>query len=56
MEIDLIVESLRRLYINKNNSLTEKQIEAVKESAERLLNAKKISIKEYHYILGKDGE
>lgn len=53
--MNTVVESLRRLY-TKENSLTEEQIEAVKESADRLLNAKKISIKEYHYILGKDGE
>ena len=52
--MNTVVESLRRLY-NKN-SLTEQQIEAVKESAEKLLTAKKISIKEYHYITGKDGE
>ena len=50
----VVVESLRRLYINE--SLTEEQIGAVKESAERLLSANKISIKEYDYILGKDGE
>ena len=37
-------------------SLTEVQIESVKESAERLLSANKISIEEYNYILGKDGE
>lgn len=49
-----VIESLRRLYINE--SLTEKQIESVKEAADRLFQAKKISIKEYHYILGKDGE
>lgn len=49
-----VTESLKRLYTNK--SLTEEQIESVKESAERLLTAKKISIKEYHYIIGKDGE
>lgn len=52
--MNVIVESLRRLYTNE--TLTVEQIEAVKESADRLLNAKKISIKEYHYILGKDGE
>ena len=52
--MNVIVESLRRLYTNE--TLTEKQIESVKDSADRLLNAKKISIKEYHYILGKDGE
>ena len=52
--MNTVVESLRRLYENK--SLTEEQIEAVKESADRLLTAKKISIKEYHYITGKDGE
>lgn len=52
--MNAVVESLRRLYRNK--SLTEEQIEAVKESADRLLAAKKISINEYHYILWKDGE
>ena len=52
--MNTVVESLRRLYTK--DSLTEEQIEAVKESADRLLSAKKISIKEYHYILGKDGE
>ncbi len=52
--MNAVVESLRRLYIK--DTLTEEQIEAVKDSAERLLTAKKISIKEYHYILGKDGE
>ena len=52
--MNAMVESLRRLYTK--DALTEEQIEAVKESADRLLNAKKISIKEYHYILGKDGE
>lgn len=52
--MNVIVESLRRLYTNE--TLTVEQIESVKESADRLLNAKKISIKEYHYILGKDGE
>lgn len=52
--MNTVIESLRRLY-NKD-SLTEQQIEAVKESAEKLLAAKKISIKEYHYITGKDGE
>lgn len=52
--MNTVVESLRRLYMK--DTLTEQQIEAVKESAERLLNAKKISIKEYHYITGKDGE
>lgn len=52
--MNAVVESLRRLYIK--DSLTEKQIESVKESADRLLSAKKISIKEYNYILGKDGE
>ena len=54
METRVFIESLRRLYTDE--SLTEKQIESVKESADRLLQAKKISIKEYHYILGKDGE
>ena len=49
-----VLESFRRLYINEN--LTEMQIEAVKESVELLLSAGKISIKEYHYITGKDGE
>ena len=52
--MNTIVESLRRLYMK--DTLTEEQIEAVKETAERLLSSKKISIKEYHYILGKDGE
>ena len=52
--MNTIVESLRRLYMNE--SLTEEQIDAVKESADRLLAAKKISINEYHYILRKDGE
>ena len=52
--MNTVVESLRRLYMKE--SLTVEQIEAVKESADRLLSAKKISIKEYHYILGKDGE
>lgn len=52
--MNAVVESLRRLYTK--DSLTETQIESIKESADRLLNAKKISIKEYHYILGKDGE
>lgn len=52
--MNAVIESLKRLY--KNESLTEKQIEDVKESADRLLQAKKISIKEYYYILGKDGE
>ena len=50
----MVVESLRRLYMNK--SLTEQQIEAVKDSADKLLQTKKISIKDYHYIIGKDGE
>ena len=54
--MNAVVESLRRLYMNTNNTLTEEQIEGVKESADRLLSAKKISINEYHYILGKDGE
>lgn len=52
--MNAIVESLRRLYIK--NSLTEGQVCAVKESADRLLSAKKISIEEYNYIIGKDGE
>lgn len=52
--MNIVVESLKRLYTN--NSLAEEQIESVKESAERLLTAKKISIEEYHYIVGKDGE
>lgn len=52
--MNAVVESLRRLYMNE--TLTEVQIEAVKESVDRLLSSKKISIKEYHYILGKDGE
>ena len=52
--MNTIIESLRRLYMKE--SLTEEQIESVKESADRLLSAKKISIKEYNYILGKDGE
>lgn len=52
--MNTVIESLRRLYMNE--ALTDKQIEAVKESADRLLAAKKISIKEYHYITGKDGE
>ena len=38
------------------DTLTGEQIEAVKESIDKLLSEKKISIKEYHYILGKDGE
>lgn len=52
--MNTVIESLRRLYMKK--SLTEKQIEAVKESADRLLAEKKISIKDYHYIIGEDGE
>lgn len=52
--MNTVIESLKRLYMN--NSLTEEQIGAVKESADRLLTAKKISIKEYHYITGRDGE
>lgn len=52
--MNIVVESLKRLY--KNNTLTEKQIESVKESADRLLSANKISIEEYHYIVGRDGE
>lgn len=52
--MNVIVESLRRLYTN--DTLTVEQIESVKESIDRLLSEKKISIKEYHYILGKDGE
>lgn len=49
-----IIESFRRLYMK--DTLTEEQIETVKESIDKLLSEKKISIKEYHYILGKDGE
>ena len=52
--MNTIVESLRRLYTNE--SLTKEQIGAVKESVDRLLQSKKISIKEYNYILEKDGE
>ena len=49
-----VIESLRRLYAK--DSLTEEQLNSVKESADRLLQTKKITIKEYYYILGKDGE
>lgn len=52
--MNIIIESLKRLY--NNDSLTDTQIEAVKESVDRLMSTKKISIKEYHYIIGKDGE
>ena len=52
--MNTVVESLRRLYVK--GALTEEQIEAVKESVDRLLSAKKISIEEYEYILRRDGE
>ena len=52
--MNTVVESLRRLYMKE--SLTEKQIESVKETADRLLSANKISIEEYNYIISKDGE
>ena len=53
---NIIIESLRRLYVNQKNDLTNEQIENVKNSADRLLQAQKITNEEYHYILGKDGE
>jgi len=49
--MNAMVESLRRLYTK--DALTEEQIEAVKESADRLLNANKISLEEYNYIINK---
>lgn len=49
--MNMVIESLRRLYMKE--SLTEKQIEAVKESADRLLSANKISLEEYNYIINK---
>lgn len=52
--MNAVVESLRRLYTKE--SLTEGQVGAVKESADKLLSANKISIEEYNYIIGKDGE
>ena len=49
--MNTVVESLRRLYVKE--TLTKEQINAVKESADRLLSAKKISIEEYNYIINK---
>ena len=49
--MNTVVESLKRLY-NKEN-LTEKQIEMVKESADRLLSSNKISVEEYNYIMNR---
>jgi hypothetical protein len=49
--MNTVVESLKRLYVK--DSLTEKQIEAVKESVDKLLSDKKISIEEYNYITNK---
>ena len=52
--MEMIVESLRRLYTN--SFLTDEQKKEVKKSTDRLLQSKKITNKEYDYILGKDGE
>ena len=52
--MNVVVESLKRLYTKEN--LTIEQIESVKETVDRLMSAKKISIEEYNYILGRDGE
>lgn len=49
----IIVESLHRLYSDK--SLSAKQIDKIKERADSLLQSKKITDKEYLYILGKEG-